>query len=182
MNMKYSFENFYLNMNNKQAFFAARDVAQNPGKSTNPLYIYGGSQTGKTHILYSIEQFVKGNHPDLNVIHVTCMTFIDDVIDALRTGFSNPDHFRAFKEKYEMADVLLFDDIDALAGKQSTQEEFLSIFNVLFESGKQIVLTGSRSPRDFLCDEKMKKSESIISRLEWGRVVEIPSNLYPPEG
>lgn len=175
---KYRFENFYLNMNNKQAFFAAREIAEHPGESGNPLYIYGGSHTGKTHLLYSIEQYVNSNRPEMKVIHATCSQFINECIEAIRLGSSRPQLIYDFREKYCKADMILIDDIDFLKGKQATQAEFLNAFNSLYESDKQIVMTGKFSPREL---RKEDLDDSLVSRLEWGRVVEIPSDLLIPD-
>ena len=170
---KYSFENFYVNANNKQAFFAARNAVSNPGRAANPVYIYGGSRTGKTHILYSIEEFLSENHPEMTIVHVSSETFVNDLIAAIKSRTESET-----RERYRNADVLLFDDIHFLAGKESTMGEFLHLFNCLYEADKQIVITGNKSPKELKRDGL---TEELSSRLEWGRTVEIPSEMDIPQ-
>lgn len=106
---KYNFTNFYMNANNKQAFFAASEVGHNPGRCANPLYIYGSSQTGKTHILYSIEHYIHEQFQDMIVVHSNTSTFCQECIDAIRSV--NYASMSEFRSKYKNADILLFDDI-----------------------------------------------------------------------
>lgn len=169
---KYSFENFYINKNNKQAFFAARYVAEHLGEAENPLYIYGGVQTGKTHILHAIEQYLNQHNHDLNVVRITTEEFVDDVLNVIRTG--RKEDIAEFREKYRKADVLLMDDIQCLANKKTSTAEFIPVFNAVYEAGGQIVITGNDSLREL---REKGFPESFVSRLEWGRVVEIPSDM-----
>lgn len=166
---KYSFDNFYLNKNNREAFLAARSVVDHLGKTANPLYIYGDTQTGKTHILHAIEQYLQKSYSDLRVVRIRTKDFIDDLIFAIRSSAR-----QEFREKYRTADVLLVDDIHYLAGKDASTEEFISVFNAVFETGGQIVVTGHDSIPGL---RKIGVSEMLVSRLEWGRAVEIPSDM-----
>ena len=169
---KYSFENFYINMNNKQAFFAARNMAEHLEEAENPLYIYGGVQTGKTHILHAIEQYLHQHNHELNVLRITTEEFVHEVLNVIRTG--RKEELAEFREKYRSADVLLMDDIQYLANKETSTVEFIHVFNVVYEAGGQIVITGNASLREM---RKKGFPESFVSRLEWGRVVEIPSDM-----
>ena len=169
---KYSFENFYINMNNKQAFLAARYVAEHLGEAENPLYIYGGVQTGKTHILHAIEQYLNQHNHDLNVLKITTEEFVYEVLNVIRTG--HEEEIAEFREKFRSADVLLMDDIQWLANKKTSIAEFILVFNAVYEAGGQIVITGNTSLREM---REKGFPESLVSRLEWGRVVEIPSDM-----
>ena len=170
--MKYSFDNFYVNKNNKQAFFAARNVAEHLGDTENPLYIYGGTQTGKTHILHSIEQYLHQHKQFLSVVRVTTYEFEDDVLNLIRSN--RKDVTAKFRRKYRNADVLLIDDIQELANKKAGTMEFINIFNALYETGGQIIITGNASLKEM---QEIGLPETLVSRLGWGKVVEIPSDL-----
>jgi len=171
----YSFDNFYTNKNNTQAFLAARYVAEHPGQAGNPLYIYGFSGSGKTHLLYAIEQYINEHNPEWNVVLIPTVNFINNVIDVIRTG--NNGKMKELRAKYQSADIMLVDDIHYLINKESSEEEFIYTINTLFEIGKQIVITGDVSPREL---QKKGLSEKIVSRLTWGNVVEISSDwIYP---
>ena len=162
----YSFEYFCTNKNNIQAFLSARAVAEQSRDIENPLYIYGSTRTGKTHILYAIEQYINEHKPEVNVVRVSSVDYVEEVIDAIKTRKMNE-----LRKKYRSADVLLVDDIDFLANKELSMEEFHHLFNTLYEGGKQIVITGNASPRELM---KEGLSEKLVSRLEWGKIVEIP--------
>ncbi len=165
---KYSFNNFYLNANNKQAFFVSRRVAEKSRKDDNPLYLYGPSQTGKTHILYSIEEYMHEKRPELTVIHVSSEKLVNDIIADLRLNI------KEIMQQYVKADVLLVDDIQFFNGKEATTAEFIKLFNRIYENGAQIVLTGNVSPEEL---RAAGLSVELSSRLEWGRVVEIPFQM-----
>ena len=140
---EYTFETFIEGSSNKFACAACRYVAKEPAKNYNPLFIYGNSGLGKTHLLNAIGHELKKNFPDKDIIYVKGDQFANELIEAIRAGTTV-----SFREKYRKADALLIDDIQFIAGKESTQEEFFHTFNTLYESKKQIVLTSDRPPRD----------------------------------
>ena len=146
---EYSFETFVVGSGNSLAHAAAWAVANNPAKSYNPLFLHGGSGLGKTHLIYAICGRIRQNHPDYKLLYVKGEEFANELILAIRNGTT-----AEFKEKYRQADLLAVDDIQFIAGKESTQEEFFHTFNSLYECGKQIILTSdcllytSPSPRD----------------------------------
>ena len=169
---KCGFEDFYVSANNKQAFLAANAVARHPGEELNPLYIYGKSQTGKTLLLHMIENYVHENDKEKNVVRITSEMFRNEVVDAIRKG----GELDEFRKKYRGANLFLIDDIDFLFCKAATLDEFLFIFNDLYEKGKQIVMTGRYSVEELKLREDIP--EKLLSRLEWGKVVGIPDNTY----
>ncbi len=169
---KCGFEDFDVNTNNKQAFCTAYTVAQNPGEQLNPLYIYGGTKTGKTLLLHMIENYVHENDKEKNVVRITSETFVNEWIDVIRWGGEAEE----FRKKYRGADMLLIDDIDYLLGKEASQEQFFHTFNDLYEKGKQIVITGRYSVEEL--KPRADIPEQLLSRLEWGKVVGIPDNTY----
>ena len=145
---EYTFDNFIEGASNKFARAACLAVAMEPAPisndfSYNPLFIYGNSGLGKTHLLYAIINYIKKNHPRLSIVYRKSEDFINELIEAIRRGETS-----AFKNKYRTADVLLIDDIQFIAGKESTQEEFFHTFSALYESGKQIILTSDRPPKE----------------------------------
>ena len=140
LNMKYTFDTFVVGNSNKFAHTAALAVAESPGESYNPLYIYGGPGLGKTHLMHSIGNFILNEHPDMKVLYVTSEEFTNEVIESIRNT-SNTSSMSKFREKYRTVDVLMIDDIQFIIGKESTQEEFFHTFNALHSAGKQIVLT-----------------------------------------
>ena len=168
---KCGFEDFYVSANNKQAFYAANAVARHPGEVLNPLYIYGGTKTGKTLLLHMIENYVHENNTEKNVVRITSETFVNELIDAIKKGEIN-----GFRKKYRGTDLLLIDDIDFLLGKETSLDEFLFTFNDLYEKGKQIVMTGRYSVEEL--KPRADIPEQLLSRLEWGKVVGIPDNTY----
>ncbi len=162
-----SFENFVVGKSNNYAYAAAKKVAENPGKTYNPLFIYGKSGLGKTHLLKAIENYMKRQNPDASIIYVTSENFTNDIIEHIRN--SNTYELR---EKYRKADALLVDDIQFIAGKNSIEEEFFHTFNSLTEDGKQIVLSSDNPP-----NEIPKLTERLKSRFEWG----LTADVQPPD-
>ena len=132
----FTFETYVVGSSNKLAYAAARAVAEHPGENYNPLFIYGDSGLGKTHLLYAIAHQVRKNRPDSRIVYIKGDDFTNELVASIREG----KNFE-FREKYRQASLLLVDDIQFIAGKQQTQEEFFHTFNTLYESGKQIVLT-----------------------------------------
>jgi len=170
LNPDYTFDNFVVSKNNQLAHATALKAAEAPGDIYNPLYIYGDSGLGKTHLMQSIGHFILENDPDKKVMYVTSDTFTNELIDSIRTGNMSP---AAFREKYRNTDVLLIDDIQFIIGKDRTQEEFFYTFNALYEAKKQIVITSDKPPRDFTTlDERWK------SRFGWGIIVDLTSPDY----
>ena len=166
-NYEFTFENFIKGPSNQFAFAAAQAVAANPSGAYNPLFIYGGSGLGKTHLLTAIQTEIKRTHPDFVIMYVTCEQFTNELIAAIRAGSTED-----FRMKYRVADLLLVDDIQFIAGKQQTQEEFFHTFNTLYEAGKQIVVTSDRPPM-----EMNKLEDRIRTRLEWG----LMADVQPPD-
>ncbi len=163
----FTFENFIRGPSNQFAFAAAQAVAANPSGAYNPLFIYGPSGLGKTHLLNAIQIEVKRNHPDYNIVYVDCEMFTNEIVEAVKTATTEN-----FRLKYRQADVLLIDDIQFLAGKEATQEEFFHTFNTLHNAGKQIVIA---------CDRPAKEIKSLEERLrtrfEWG----LTADIQPPD-
>ncbi len=161
---EYTFDNFVVGSSNKTAYTAARTVAQDPaGAGLNPLFLYGDPGLGKTHLLYAITRELTERHPDFKIIYVKGEDFTNELIEAL--ALKAP---VAFREKYRNADLLVVDDIQFIAGKMSVQEEFFHTFDKLYESGKQIVVSSDRPPKD------MKQlEERLRSRFESGFITDI---------
>ena len=164
---EYTFSTFIVGSSNKFAQAACRAVAQNPGNAYNPLFIYGGSGLGKTHLLYAIASEIKESRPKTNVIHVKGEEFTNELIAAI-----GAESTKEFHDKYRQADVLLVDDIQFIGGKESTQEEFFHTFNSLYQAGKQIALTSDRPPKEIKTLE-----ERLRTRFEWGLIADI----QPPD-
>ncbi len=163
LNPKYTFDSFVVGGNNKFAHAAARGVADNPGSKYNPFFIYGGVGLGKTHLMHAIGNQILMCSPNLNILYVTSETFTNQLINALRDQATEK-----FREKYRNIDVLLIDDIQFIANKKSTQEEFFHTFNTLYEAGKQIVLSSDKPPKDIeLLEDRLK------SRFDWGLIADI---------
>lgn len=163
LNPKYTFDTFVVGSNNKFAQAAAMGVADNPGSKYNPFFIYGGVGLGKTHLMHAIGNQILMNNPNVNILYVTSETFTNQLINALRDQATEK-----FREKYRNIDVLLIDDIQFIANKKSTQEEFFHTFNTLYESGKQIVLSSDKPPKDIeLLEDRLK------SRFDWGLIADI---------
>ncbi len=164
---EYSFENFVVGESNKFAHAAARAVANAPASSYNPLLIYGGSGLGKTHLLYAIAGTIKKNDPNKKITYVKGENFTNELIAALQNRT-----LVEFRDKYRNSDILLVDDIQFIAGKNSTQEEFFHTFNALYESKRQIVLTSDRLPMEMPTLE-----ERLRTRFEWG----LMADIQPPD-
>ena len=166
LNPNYTFDTFVVGNNNRFAQSASLAVAESPGETYNPLYIYGGPGLGKTHLMHSIGHFILDQNPDSKVIYVTSEQFTNEVIESIRNG--NASSMTKFRDKYRTVDVLMIDDIQFIKGKQSTQEEFFHTFNALQTQGKQIILTSDKPPKDMETLE-----ERIRSRFEWGLMADI---------
>ncbi len=167
LNPRYTFETFIIGSNNELARAAAQAVVKNPGKIYNPLFIYGGVGLGKTHLVQAIGNKVKETYPKKKVVYVSSERFIEDFIDYIQKGKGKfgPS---AFKNKYRKADFLLIDDIQFLAGKEGTQEEFFHTFNTLYQNDKQIILTSDRPPKAISGLE-----DRLVSRFEGGMIADI---------
>ncbi len=163
LNPKYTFENFVVAPENQFAYSAALAVAKSPSKSYNPLFIYGGVGLGKTHLLNAIGHFVLKNRPELIVIYRTTEEFMNEMVSYLQH-----DRIIDFKEKYRSVDVLLIDDIQFLSGKEQTKQQIFHLFNSLYESQKQIVLSSDRPPKNIAGLE-----DRLMSRFEWGLIADI---------
>lgn len=159
----FTFETYVVGPQNKLAYAAARAVADKPAENFNPLFIYGDSGLGKTHLLYAIAHQVKRKREDLRIVYIKGDDFTNELIASIREG-SNAE----FREKYRQAGILLVDDIQFIAGKKQTQEEFFHTFNTLYESGRQIVLTSDRPPR-----EMTQLEDRLQSRFVSGLMVDV---------
>ena len=170
---KYRFESFVVGSNNHLAFAAALAVAESPGRAYNPLFIYGKSGLGKTHLMSAIGHHIRENDPDMKVLYVTSEHFTNEVIESIRRGKSDPKVMTELRERYRSVDVLMIDDVQFIIGKDSTQEEFFHTFNWLHQAGKQIVLSSDRPPREMeLLDDRFR------SRFEMGLLTDIKSPEY----
>ncbi|MBW8010323.1 MAG: chromosomal replication initiator protein DnaA [Chloroflexi bacterium] len=161
LNPRYNFENFVVGASNRLAQAASMAVAEKPAQAYNPLFLYGGVGLGKTHLLHAIGNATHANQ--LQVLYVSSEEFTNDLINAIRSNKT-----QAFREKFRKCDVLLIDDIQFIAGKESTQEEFFHTFNTLHGQNKQIVLSSDRSPKAMSTLE-----ERLRSRFEWGLIADI---------
>ncbi len=163
LNKTYTFETFIVGKNNELAHAASQGVSKNPGTQYNPLFIYGGVGLGKTHLMHAVGNKLIANNPRARVLYATSEKFTSDYIDALRQKKMDD-----FKKRYRQVDMLLIDDIQFIAGKEQTQEEFFHTFNELRDKGKQIILTADRLPKDIPAIE-----QRLVSRFEWGMVADI---------
>lgn len=163
----YTFANFIVGPSNKFAHAASLAVASNPSGAYNPLFIYGGSGLGKTHLLYAICNDISKSNPNFRILYVKGEEFTNELIAAIQSGSTQD-----FHAKYREADVLLVDDIQFISGKDSTQEEFFHTFNALYHAGKQIVLTSDRPPKEIKTLE-----DRLRTRFEWGLLADI----QPPD-
>ena len=167
VNFEYTFNNFIVGSSNKFAHAACIAVADRPAQDYNPLFIYGPSGLGKTHLLYAVTNEIKKKNPFANIIYIKGEDFTNQMIESLAKKSMSK-----FRDKYRTCDVLLIDDIQFIAGKESTQEEFFHTFNTLYEEGKQIILTSDRPPKDIKTLE-----DRLKTRFEWGLIADI----QPPD-
>ena len=163
----YTFDTFIVGPSNKFAHAASIAVATKPATLYNPLFIYGNSGLGKTHLLYAICNEISFRHPQMNILYIKGDEFTNEMIEAIRHGTT-----QEFRQRYRKADILLVDDIQFIAGKESTQEEFFHTFNSLYESKRQIVLTSDRPAKDIATLE-----ERLLTRFEWG----LTADIQPPD-
>ena len=166
-NPQFSFANFVVGPSNRFANGAAIAVTNNPGHVYNPLFIYGPAGVGKTHLLYAIANGIRKENPNANIVYIKGDQFTNELIDAIKSGKNIE-----FRSKYREADLFLIDDIQFIAGKESTQEEFFHTFNKLYEEHKQIVMTSDRKPSDMVTLE-----DRLKTRFEWGLLADI----QPPD-
>jgi chromosomal replication initiator protein len=167
-NVKYTFDSFVIGSSNRFAHAAALAVAEAPAQAYNPLFIYGSTGLGKTHLLQAVAQYVAEHSSALSVRYVTSEAFVNDFINSLR----DKSRIEGFKQRYRTYDLLLIDDVQFFEGKERFQEEFFHTFNTLYEAGAQIVLSSDRPPRDIATLE-----ERLRSRFEWGLITDI----QPPD-
>jgi len=166
-NPQFTFDNFVVGPSNRFAHSAAIAVSKTPGQVYNPLFIYGPPGVGKTHLLYAIANGIRRQNPDANVVYIKGDQFTNELIAAIQSGKNIE-----FRSKYREADLFLIDDVQFIAGKESTQEEFFHTFNKLYEEHKQIVMTSDRKPSDMLTLE-----DRLRTRFEWGLLADI----QPPD-
>lgn len=166
---EYTFDRFVVGASNRFAFVSAKKVAENPGLSYNPLFIYGQSGLGKTHLLYAIAHFIHARRPDWKILYTKSETFVNELVHTLRT---QDRYMPSFREKYRSVDVFLMDDVQFVAGKALSEEELFHTFNTLYDAKKQIVFTSDRPPKEML-----RLEERLQTRFEWG----LPVDIQPPD-
>jgi len=166
LNDRYTFDNFIVGSGNEFAYAACQAIAANPGTKYNPLFIYGGVGLGKTHLIQAVGNGIKQHNPDVRILYVSTETFVNEFLDSIRYKK------QGFADRYRNADVLIIDDIQFIAGKEKTQEEFFHTFNALHQANKQIILTSDKPPKAIPTLE-----ERLRSRFEWGMTIDI----QPPD-
>lgn len=166
---EYTFDKFVVGSSNRFAYNAAKKVSENPGKSYNPLFIYGSSGLGKTHLLYAIAHAIHKDHPAWKILYVKSETFVNELIQNIR---SQERYMEEFRKKYRDVDVFLMDDVQFIAGKNSSEEELFHTFNTLHEAQKQIVFTSDRPPQEML-----RLEERLKTRFDWG----LSADIQPPD-
>ncbi len=162
LNPKYTFETFIVGKQNEMASAAAKAIVDRPGEIYNPLFLYGGVGLGKTHLMQAVGNTLVAKNPRIRVLYCTCEKFTNEFIQSVRSG-----HAKEFRDQYRNVDLLMIDDIQFIAGKKETQEEFFNTFNHLHQTNKQIILTSDRPPKAILAEER------LLSRLEWGLTSDI---------
>ena len=174
LNPLYTFDSFVVGDNNLNAQAAALAVAEQPGEIMyNPLYIYGGPGLGKTHLMYSIANYIMEHNPELKVLYITSETFTNELVNAIRTSANNSNSLEDFRKKYRSNDVLLIDDIQFFINKETTQVEFFHTFNEMRDSGRQVIISSDKHPKNLqILDERLR------SRLEWGLTVDVQPPAY----
>jgi chromosomal replication initiator protein len=165
INPKYTFNNFIVGGSNELAYTVAQAIAKDPGQRFNPLFIYGGVGLGKTHLMQAVANAIIENYPEKNVVYTSTQTYINDFLDSFRNKSTNK-----FSDVYNNADVLVIDDIQFVAGKDKTMEEFFHTFNILHQNNKQIILSADQPPRSI-----PTLPDRLRSRFEWGMTVDIQS-------
>ncbi len=174
LNPKYTFDTFVVGGNNNFAHAASLAVSESPGEVYNPLFLYGGVGLGKTHLMHSVARYILEHDSTKKVLYVTSESFTNELIDALKSGKrGNESSMQLFREKYRNIDVLLIDDVQFIIGKESTQEEFFHTFNHLHVSGKQIIISSDRPPKDIETLEAR-----LRTRFEWGLIADISAPAY----
>lgn len=162
LNPKYTFDNFIVGSNNDLAFAAAQNIALHPGEKYNPLYIYGNTGLGKTHLIQAIGNEIKKNHPHLKVLYITIENFYKDYLENVKS------RKQGYADKYRNVDVLIVDDIQYISGKEKSQEEFFHTFNELHQANKQIIISSDRAPKSI-----PTLTDRLKSRFEWGMPIDI---------